>query len=139
MDQYYGDLNFSHKQAYDAGPTYDAVGALECYRIYYKGPLLVGIELGVQGWGGALTQTADIARILAADVSDGNAGIFIWSYNKVTTGSPTVAATIAQASSALSKPTPPVIPPPPPIPATSPFSLVCPNCSKHLSGTIAYK
>ena len=130
-----GQLSWINIMAYDAGPGFDAVGALECYRIYYKGPLLVGIQLGTQGWGGGITTDQDIKKVLAGAKRDGNAGIFIWSYNKDTTGSPTVAATIIEAKSVLGNT---LQKPPPPKSSTSPFALTCPNCSKKLVGEISF-
>ena len=126
-------FNWLNIMAYDAGTSFDPVGAMQCYRIYFKGLLLVGIELGVQGWGPALTQTSDITRIVTNCVKDGNAGVFIWAYNKDTSGSPSVAATIVQCVTGLKG-----VATPTPAPSTSPFSMTCPNCQKNLTGNISF-
>jgi len=69
--------------AYDAGPSFDPIGALECYRIYYKGPLLLGFEVGTQAWGGALL-SKDQANTWMKKVNSYSKeyGIFIWSLQK---------------------------------------------------------
>lgn len=69
--------------AYDAGPSFDPIGALECYRIYYKGPLLLGFEVGTQAWGGALL-SKDQANTWMKKTSaySKEYGIFIWSLQK---------------------------------------------------------
>lgn len=82
-----------------------------------------------------MTLSADIAKILVGTTKDAHAGVFIWSYNKDTSGSPSVATTIAQVKGAS---------PPAPKPAesasasTSAFLLLCPNCQRHLTGQISY-
>lgn len=69
--------------AYDAGTLFDPIGALECYRIYYKGPLLLGFEVGTQAWGGALL-TKDQANMWMKKTYGYSKeyGIFVWSLQK---------------------------------------------------------
>jgi len=76
-----------------------------------------------------MTLSADIAKILVGTAKDAHAGVFIWSYNKDTSGSPSVADTIAQVKGAS---------PPAPKASTSAFLLLCPNCQRHLTGQISY-
>jgi len=69
--------------AYDAGPSFDPIGALECYRIYYKGPLLLGFEVGTQAWGGALLSKEQAnACMKKVNSYSKEYGIFIWSLQK---------------------------------------------------------
>lgn len=92
----------------------------------------MGVELGKQGWGTALTQTSDVAKIIQGCNEDKNAGVFIWSYNIDNTGSPTVASVIAQCNAGLAAK---IVKPSPTI-SSSPFKLACPNCGHILSGNI---
>ena len=71
------DLDFIGIMAYDAGPTYNALEAVAAYRQYYLGPLVVGIEVGQQAWGGAVFDMKELPDLVrTAD------GIFVWSYYK---------------------------------------------------------
>jgi hypothetical protein len=86
--------------AYDAGPTYDPIGALECYRIYYKGPLLLGFEIGDQAWGGYKITLRDVVNHCSRALKESREnGVFIWAYNKDPAGTPTVKDIITIASS----------------------------------------
>lgn len=69
--------------AYDAGPSFDPIGALECYAIYYKGPLLLGFEVGTQAWGGALLSEDQAKKWLECTWQHSkNYGMFVWAYLK---------------------------------------------------------
>jgi len=138
------DLDWVNVMAYDSGPpsSYDALGSFTCYRIYYKGPLYLGIELGEQAWGGWVTSADDIKREAEWVKKDGNGGTFIWAYQKDTNGSPSVSATYALVSSVFGKnenpdggstPTPPVpCPAEPSVPAKRASETECPSCHKKL-------
>lgn len=80
-----GDLvDWINIMTYDAGPTFDPLGALDCYRIYYKGPLNIGFEVGVQAWGGYLLTYEDITRMATySKNNDERNGVFIWEVKKV--------------------------------------------------------
>jgi len=68
---------------YDAGPSFDPIGSLECYRIYYKGPLLLGFEVGTQAWGGALLSKDQAKKwIERTSFYSSEYGIFVWSWQK---------------------------------------------------------
>lgn len=84
-------LDWINAMTYDAGKTFDPLGALACYRIYYKGQINLGIELGMQGWGDKLISIADVEKYWAWVKKEGNMGAFFWSYKKDTTGSPSLA------------------------------------------------
>ena len=82
---------------YDAGPEFDALGALDCYRIYYPGPLNIGFEIGVQGWGGALLSNDDVVRMATYSKNNNpKNGAFIWCLGKA--GNPSVADVISVCS-----------------------------------------
>ena len=116
--------------AYDAGPpaAFNPLSAFDAYRIYYKGPLMLGFEVGPPGWGGyLLTQTDVVNGISHVNKSGSPNGIFVWGVGSDTTGTPTVGSIISTANAAFSQT---VTPPPIVTPTTS--SFVCPNCAKVL-------
>lgn len=131
-------LDWINIMTYDAGPPsqYDPLGALDCYRIYYSGPLNIGFEIGTQAWGGYLITRDDVTKNSAyAARNDPRNGSFLWCYKKP--GDPGVKEVIELSAKALGKPTPipnppttpkPNPPTPNPIPPTL-LSLKCPVCS----------
>lgn len=77
--------------AYDAGKNYDPIGALECYKIYYKGPLLLGFEVGTQGWGDAkLSYSQADEWMRRTYLASKDYGIFIWALQKESQGTVSV-------------------------------------------------
>ncbi len=102
--------------AYDAGKEFDALGAFDCYRIYYKGPLVLGFETGTQGWGDAFLSMADVNK--AKDYIKGkNSGTFVWCWGK----DPLVLDILNS-----------VAPVPLPVPIPVVDGTPCPNCGKTL-------
>lgn len=146
----HGDLvDWINIMSYDAGTQYDPLGAFTCYRIYYNGPLLLGIEPGTQSWGSKIITSADVESMCNWVLKDKHGqgifssikdGIFIWSNDKDTTGSPTVAEITAQAKKILTLTTPPIstIPPVPPSQKTSTTHISCPNCDKDLQCSLFF-
>lgn len=127
-------LDWLNIMAYDAGKDFDALGAYDCYRIYYKGPLYVGFELGKQGWGDAILSLEHIDKVMS--YLKGNDGVFVWGYGSmVATGyGPTYTQTVARIKTHLkgtSKPVPLpiyVTPANPPKVVSSINAFNCPNC-----------
>ena len=133
------DLNWINIMAYDSGPPsqYDALGAFTCYRSYYKGPLYLGMELGVQAWGGYLITKDQIVKQAEWVKKDGNGGTFVWEYQKDSTGTPNLVETAALVTSVFGcvppQPPPPPTPQPPPPPTPLPVhTMTCPKCSTKL-------
>lgn len=114
------ELDFVNIMAYDSGKNYDAIASFNQYRAAYSGPLYLGIELGVQGWGDEITSTEDVQQCADHAAKDGNAGLFIWAWHKDPTGSPTVEQVISIAEGET--------------PATF---FACPNCNKTLNVFLA--
>ncbi len=113
------DLNYINIMAYDAGSTYDPLGAFMCYRMYYKGPIHLGFEPGQMAWGGYLITAADVTKACRyVQNESSNNGIFVWSAQKDATGSPTVAWILACAVSTMGS-----TPPDPPLPSTGPLAM----------------
>lgn len=70
------------------------------YRDIYSGPIMLGLEVGQQAWGGALLSDQDVADALNVVNNDGVAGngIFVWAYQKEATGTPSVEYIISKAA-----------------------------------------
>lgn len=95
-----GNVDWINIMAYDAGPTYDPIGALECYRIYYKGPLLLGFEIGDMAWGGYKITLANVVNWTCRTLKESkDNGVFIWAYQKDPAGTPSVKDIVTVASS----------------------------------------
>lgn len=71
--------------SYDAGDfnMYNPMSAFDCYRLYFKKPLYLGIQPGKQGWGDHIITENEITS-LCRFVKDQNTtdSIFVWSYRK---------------------------------------------------------
>ncbi|MDQ3233663.1 MAG: glycosyl hydrolase family 18 protein, partial [Pseudobdellovibrionaceae bacterium] len=90
------DFDAIYIMSYDAGgpsspagsPTgYDAKKAFDAYRDLYKGPLMLGVEVPPEAWGGHVStpeEAQDRARYV---LSKGGQGMMIWSLQKA--GNPT--------------------------------------------------
>jgi GH18 family chitinase len=85
------NVDWINIMAYDAGKSYDPIGALECYKIYYKGPLLLGFEVGTQGWGDAKLSYAQADEWMRRTyLASKEYGIFIWALLKESKGTVSV-------------------------------------------------
>ncbi len=133
-------LHWINIMAYDAGPLpdYDPVAALHAYRVYYPGPLVLGMEVGSQGWGGALLTEEDVVRSTTGALEESTQnGVFVWSYLKNPTNTPTPQRVI-EISAEVFNSAPPTTPPPTPTPTPCPDGfLTCPNCFKQFNITLS--
>ena len=132
-------IDWINIMAYDAGSSYDPLGAFTCYRIYYKGPLNIGFEPGTQSWGDKVIQMTDIDAACNWVKKDGRVnGVFFWSNKKDTGASPAMPLEIAEVvkifGSATTTTTTPVTSTP-----TAPISssCACPNCQHALNLILA--
>lgn len=77
-----------HIMSYDAGTTYNPQEALTAYQNYFKGKIVMGVEVPPEGWGGnvyTLTKVSNLAQV----VVDYNAtGLMLWSLQKQPEGTP---------------------------------------------------
>lgn len=125
MTQQGSNVDWINIMTYDAGPTYDPIGAYDSYRLYYRGPLNIGFEIGTQGWGGYLLTKDDVARMATHVKEDGDQnGAFIWALNKP--GNPSVSDVITLCQSIFVKPQAP-----PPTPVIVNASIECPVCKSN--------
>lgn len=81
-----GELDFINLMAYDAGNAYSPSQALEAYQALYAGPVMVGVEVPPEAWGGHTTSLDEIDAI-AGHVGGMNAGgMMLWSLQKQPNG-----------------------------------------------------
>jgi hypothetical protein len=129
MVEHGGKIDWINIMSYDAGKEYDALGAYTAYRIYYKGPLLLGFQPGKQGWGDAILSQNDVDKGLDYVKMDGKQnGMFIWSYQKDGESSPSVKKIIDTAYQKFGSVKPPVVEKPT-------QGCVCPYCGNILKIT----
>lgn len=75
--------------SYDAGPTYDPLTALDAYASIYSGPILVGVEVANEAWGGHVISLAEVNTIANGVIQRNAAGMMIWSLDKRADQGPT--------------------------------------------------
>lgn len=74
--------------SYDASDAYDPIEALAAYQHYFKGKVVMGVEVPPEAWGGHVF-TMDKVNALAQAVKQNNAGgLMIWSLQKAPNGTP---------------------------------------------------
>lgn len=105
------NVDWINIMAYDAGKNFDPMGAFAAYQIYYKGPLLLGFEVGKQGWGDDLLTLEEVEKHCTIVKAQGaQNGIMIWSYQKsndnLTPSTKQLIDTSAKIFSTASKPPP---------------------------------
>lgn len=109
---------------YDAGPTYNPCNALDNYRLYYKGPLNVGYEIGEQAWGGYLITVSDVSKwALYYRKENIKNGCFVWRLGKQ--GNPSDVEVLKIAKDIFK---PLLIPPVVITPPSGTMSMTCPSC-----------
>lgn len=89
-------LDLVNIMSYDAGPTYDPKQAFDAYRSLYSGQLVLGVEVPPEAWGGHVTSIDEVNSLTNYVMSNGGAGMMLWSLQKQATGGPT-AVQISQA------------------------------------------
>jgi len=76
-------LDWINVMSYDAGPTYDGVRAYKAYRNIYNGPIHLGLEVGVPGWGGYMLNKTTVQNFCNTVNGDNiKGGVFIWALQK---------------------------------------------------------
>lgn len=124
-------IDWINIMSYDAGNDYDPLGALDCYRIYYSGPLNIGFCVGDQSWGGHLLTKDEVVK-MATYSKNNNAtnGAFIWCFGKAGDPSCTdIVSTCANIFNSTTNPVPSIPnPTPAPVPPTN-YDIVCKVCN----------
>ncbi len=67
MEAVGGLIDWINIMSYDAGNTYDPLGAFTCYRMYYKGVLNLGFEPGPQSWPAPGSANAKLIQMTDVD------------------------------------------------------------------------
>ena len=87
-------LDLLNVMSYDAGgfstTGYDPKQALDAYRSYFKGEILMGVEVANEAWGGHVTTMTEVGSL--ADYvmgSGGGNGLMLWSIQKPADQGPT--------------------------------------------------
>ena len=77
-------LDWINIMSYDAGVNYDPIIAFKSYRKYFSKPLILGIEVPPEAWGGHIITLKDVEKYVNCILDDeqNNNGIFVWSYKK---------------------------------------------------------
>ena len=71
-----------HVMSYDAGLTYNPQEALAAYQNYFKGKVVMGVEVPPEAWGGNVYTLAKIRNLTQAVVNKNAAGLMLWSLQK---------------------------------------------------------
>ncbi|MEH1874159.1 MAG: glycoside hydrolase family 18 protein [Nostoc sp.] len=77
-----------HIMSYDAGITYNPQEALAAYQNYFKGKVVMGVQVPPEAWGGnvyTLTKVRDLAQVV---IKKNAAGLMLWSLQKQPEGTP---------------------------------------------------
>ncbi|MDF5732150.1 MAG: glycosyl hydrolase family 18 protein [Rhizonema sp. PD38] len=85
-----------HIMSYDAGNTYNPQEALAAYQNYFKGKIVLGVEVPKESWGGnvyTLTKVSNLAQVV---VDKNAAGLMLWSLQKQPEGIPSDANPTAE-------------------------------------------
>ena len=78
-------LDWINIMSYDAGTSYDPIKAFKAYRSYYDGPLMLGVEVPPEAWGGHMVTLSEVQKYVNCILDDEksiNNGIFVWRYQK---------------------------------------------------------
>lgn len=75
-------LDFLNIMSYDASNAYDAKQALDAYKAVFSGPVIMGVEVAPEAWGGHVTSITEV-NDLANYVKQANGGgMMLWSVQK---------------------------------------------------------
>lgn len=75
--------------SYDAGPDYSPEEALAAYQNYFKGKIVMGVEVPPEGWGGHVYTLTKVQQLNQAVIDRQAAGTMLWSLQKPPNGTPT--------------------------------------------------
>lgn len=74
--------------SYDASPEYDPKSALAAYQNYFKGKIVMGIEVPLEAWGGHVYTIPEVCNLTQAVIDANAAGMMLWSLHKQPTETP---------------------------------------------------
>jgi chitinase len=105
-------LDFINVMAYDGGKNLDVSASYSSYKTIFSKPILMGFQVGKQGWGDAYLTLEDVVQTCSR-LQPGD-GCFVWAYFKE--GTPNCKEVIQTASKTM---------------GTAP-SFYCPHCASIL-------
>lgn len=68
--------------SYDASPEYDPKSALAAYQNYFKGKIVMGVEVPPEAWGGHVYTIPEVRNLTQAVIDSNAAGMMLWSLHK---------------------------------------------------------
>ncbi|MBW4584834.1 glycosyl hydrolase family 18 protein [Aetokthonos hydrillicola Thurmond2011] len=68
--------------SYDAGITYNPQEALAAYQNYFKGKVVMGVQVPPEAWGGNVYTLAKVRNLAQTVVDKNAAGLMLWSLQK---------------------------------------------------------
>ena len=74
--------------SYDASPEYDPQSALAAYQNYFKGKVVMGVEVPPEAWGGHVYTILEVRNLAQAVIDLNAAGMMLWSLQKQPNGTP---------------------------------------------------
>lgn len=74
--------------SYDAGISYNPQEALAAYQNYFKGKVVMGVQVPPEGWGGNVYTLAKVRSLAQAVVNKKAGGLMLWSLQKQPNGTP---------------------------------------------------
>lgn len=77
-----------HIMSYDAGITYNPQEALAAYQNYFKGKVVMGLEVPPEAWGGNVYTLAKVRDLAQVVINRNAAGLMLWSLQKQVEGIP---------------------------------------------------
>ncbi len=74
--------------SYDASPAYNPQEALAAYQNYFKGKIVMGVEVPPEAWGGHVYTLPEVRNLCNAVRQTNAAGMMLWSLQKQPNGTP---------------------------------------------------
>lgn len=83
-----GHIDQLNVMSYDASPEYDPKVALAAYQNYFKGNIVMGVEVPPEAWGGHVYTIPEVRNLAQAVIDLNAAGMMLWSLQKQPNGTP---------------------------------------------------
>ena len=82
-------LDLLNIMSYDASNAYNPKEALDAYRYYFKGDIVLGVEVANEAWGGHVINIPEVESISDYVKAKGGNGMMLWSIQKPADQGPT--------------------------------------------------